>query len=367
MPLSRIRFLQAGFTLVELSIVLIISGLIIGTISSAMNIYIKKQRIEATRTRLQMAEGSLNAYLNLNYHYPCPALPSITRGKKDFGKAAESCYEPNVKNEIFRHTKTSTASEFMASVPGRNDQPVTIGLLPFRSLNMSDTNATDGWGNLFFYAVTSQLTDPFNFAQNAGAINVVAEDKQSRSTPPGSVQYVIFSTGEDGKGAVTSNGVPGLPCDTNLLEGENCNGDSVFMDAPFSMRTGREGLFYQNPAVVSYDDIVVYSQFNPKFSTGGLFVIFYGQCPTPFREFKLDNSRQASDILTLYKKPTFVMSDEDRNNSGFLSLCYTPYYSKVLFLTVDSRKLKPDPCPPEWTELGYKAEDGNINYQACAK
>src|SRR4051812_25246614 len=112
-----------------------------------------------------------------------------------------------------------------ASAVGRNNEWVIIGALPFRSLGIHDSDALDGWGHMLQYAVTEQLTNTASFDQNAGAIDVVDENNVSRVVPAGSVQLVVYSTGPDGMGGISSDGAALSPCQQGLLETENCNDD----------------------------------------------------------------------------------------------------------------------------------------------
>ena len=78
-----------GFTLLELSIVLLISGLILSLgIFLALN-YLKAIQIEKADRVVENANKNLSDFLGTYARYPCPADPAILPGNPNYG--VESC------------------------------------------------------------------------------------------------------------------------------------------------------------------------------------------------------------------------------------------------------------------------------------
>ena len=66
---------QNGFTLVELSIVILIMGLIIGGLAMPLSTQLENGRIRETRDQLAEMEAALQGFAIVNGHLPCPAVP----------------------------------------------------------------------------------------------------------------------------------------------------------------------------------------------------------------------------------------------------------------------------------------------------
>jgi len=67
---------QKGFSLVELSIVILIMGLILGGIAMPLSVQRENVRIREARELLEMVGETLQGYALVNGFLPCPATPS---------------------------------------------------------------------------------------------------------------------------------------------------------------------------------------------------------------------------------------------------------------------------------------------------
>ena len=67
---------QAGFTLVELAIVILIMGLILGGLAMPLSTQLENGRIRETRDLLSAIDEALLGYALANGHLPCPATPA---------------------------------------------------------------------------------------------------------------------------------------------------------------------------------------------------------------------------------------------------------------------------------------------------
>lgn len=350
---------DAGFTLIELSIVLIVMGLMMAALFSGMKARMAMRDHKTTVASLQTANAALKSYLAMNGAYPCPASRLAPRDTPGYGKALENCRtEKNLPSSL------STKPQETIAVAGREKRMVRIGLLPFRSLGISDMTATDGWGNLLLYAVTEPLTTPQLYDQDKGAIDVIAEDRQSRVKPAGSVQYVVFSTGPDGLRGWSAGGNPtGLPCPDKTLQAENCNDDAVFMDTESR---------YDNGKTV-FDDILSYHQYDPgKADTGGVVLYYMGSCPADF--VKMDvGDRYVGGVETLVSKERWEKDEHSsRREEDKKVICYSPRYTSTIMIGSEERDEKFS-CPDGWDSIGYRASGGDagdpdgIDYQFCAR
>src|SRR6185369_13930715 len=76
---------QAGFTLVELSIVTIIVGLLFVMFFPASSALIEQQRRKETTIKLAMVDQALLSYVSTNRRLPCPADGSVPGGTAGVG------------------------------------------------------------------------------------------------------------------------------------------------------------------------------------------------------------------------------------------------------------------------------------------
>lgn len=313
-----------------------------------------------TKDNLAAADAALKAYLITNDAYPCPALRQTAKGLPSYGKAPGSCLSK---------AESLISSSDAGKIPviyGRGGRSIRIGILPFRSLGLPDSAAVDGWGRLLQYAVTESLTDRVLYNQDEGALDVVAEDGQSRVVPPASIQYVVYSTGPDGLGGWAASGTPTrLACPLKTLQTENCDDDSVFMDTD-SQYAGN---------VTLYDDLITYLQRDPdRLPKGGL-TFYYDSCPPGFIEVDMQKLH-AAGIEQLTRTLPGNLKDEDKDRLASpreMKICYSPQYAGTIMLEMKNPK-EALTCPNGWDNIGYRVlnsynEDplDPIYYQFCAR
>jgi prepilin-type N-terminal cleavage/methylation domain-containing protein len=233
---------QNGFTLVELSIVLIVITLILGTVLGLGNAQIQASKINSTKQKQQIIKLALANFISRNNRLPCPAIATLAKG--DVGYGVET---------IDRGTCAAT------NVNGL----VATGIVPFTSLGITDETASDGFYNRFTYQVTLTATNTNEqtiVGLRGASTTHTATPTQLRSTPNGNQSndcnpqntpynpsndvVVIISHGTNGNGAYTEDGVQkALPVGADELE--NADNDSAFVIKDYSEITN-------NP----FDDIV---------------------------------------------------------------------------------------------------------------
>jgi len=323
-----------GFTLVEMAIVMMISGLLLSGATSMLSVHMKLGKLQETKDNIQKIEKALQSYYVMNGHFPCPASSTAKQTDTDFGKAKDECFKPE--------NLLTTKDNGLIQVNNPNSKIVITGLLPFRSLGMSDLQGQDGWGNIFQYAVTGSLTLASEFNQMDGAIDIVAEDGQSRLNPAHTAQYAVISSGPNKLGGHVA-GQQFLPCPINTPETENCDNDSVFMDAQRMDGATGEG---QSSA---YDDIISYSQYDPDLQAdGGLVIQYKGSCMKDFSKIQTEGDMPIG-VETLAKDKETLRSWRDDT----FVLCYSSRYSVKMAYPAETQQDKPQ-CPEQWSFIGYK-------------
>ena len=241
-PSRRQRCL--GFTLIELAIIMAISGILLSGYLRYYSVQMEKQRIETTKKRMEELREALTTYALMHHRLPCPASPSGTNSVTNHdGTPVDPC-SPDVKQApdgVIVHIDPNSQDQA---------QHIWIGVVPTHDLRLGDEQGQDAWGDKFTYAVTRRLTFPFGMAGNPPPFGTIAvEDGTGRSVldQPNSARYVIVSHGPTGAGAWTPQGVR-KPCSETTADSVNCNDGGTFVAAPFS----------QKPGPTFYDDFVIY-------------------------------------------------------------------------------------------------------------
>ena len=233
---------RAGFSLIEMAIVLAIISLVAGGFLTVISAQDEQSKINLTKERLAKIENALLYFYAQHGRLPCvaPANAADTDAAfaieyEDSGKACQG--NPGISEADEIHD-------------GLNEE-TWVGALPTRTLGLPDSFAKDGWNMRFHYVVPRRMADPDDVAADypgtAGrntARDIIILDKGTSTTTDRinlnePAAYVIISAGEDKKGAFARSGIRGIACDTTLRDGENCdfdNGDSdvVFRDIPIA-------------------------------------------------------------------------------------------------------------------------------------
>jgi prepilin-type N-terminal cleavage/methylation domain-containing protein len=169
---------QQGFSLVEIAIVLVIVGLMIGGLLTPLTVQMDQRRVADTRRMLDEARDALVGYAVRHGHLPCPAI-SAANGEED--RSGSRCTDE------------------------RRD-----GFLPWATLGLPKL---DAWNHLYRYSVTPAFADSGQrfkiitprditiYTRDAGGALAYA-------SPPQDVPAVIVSHGANGAGAYSELGVP---------------------------------------------------------------------------------------------------------------------------------------------------------------
>lgn len=193
-----------GFTLVEMAIVLVIIGLLLGGLLMPLSAQIDQQRISTTQKALDEIKEALIGYA-INQtppHLPCPdkttaaGLGTVNDGQEDVA-ATGAC----VTQE---------------------------GNIPWATLGISDA---DAWGNRIHYRVMPAFSDrpPLATFTLASTGNLrVCQTAACATVVANTLPAVILSYGKNGYGAInaTGNANP-VPTGADELENTNLNADFV--------------------------------------------------------------------------------------------------------------------------------------------
>lgn len=211
-----------GYTLVELSVVMVIVSLLTaGGLTLGANMVNQAAHVDTGKILNQLNQ-SVKDYYVVTGKLPCPASLDLATNNSSFGDAINggACNETD--------SIPAGSGTFYTS-------SVITGMIPSRTLGLSNKAASDKYGNRIIYSVTRHLTSTADFGSSNGAIRV---NDAGGTGILSDAAYVIVSPGKDHNGArLYSSGASAGSCNTTgNLDGENCDfaSNSVFRDAAYN-------------------------------------------------------------------------------------------------------------------------------------
>ncbi len=201
---------QGGFTLLELSVVLIIIGVVTSIgVSSGITALESAKRAQTT-SKLNVIESALQIFRVQNNRLPCPSNILLQRGRTGYG------------------AETGIPGSCAGSNYGTTGEVVEGGV-PTQALNIPDDFAFDGWGRKIGYAVDSRATniEAFNAIAIPESCGISVNDA-SGSARTSSAIYALISYGSNGHGGYLANGMrmATQSLDQATLANCHCNSDA---------------------------------------------------------------------------------------------------------------------------------------------
>ncbi len=289
---------ESGFTLVEIAIVLLISGMFMIAAAQFVKLYTVNAQYETTIEHADMTQDVLFEYFARNGAYPCPANPNLAPGDPNYG--IEQCRDfadiDDYNNN--RNNCTGMKAGISCPAPGSSDARdvdgdgvsdiVVIGAFPFRTVANSingladgiantpyaQLHKKDGYGTLFSYAVTESMTNtnPENSvitpaSPYIGAIVIEDENDVSLTEPRGAAHYVLLSHGDNRKGGYSQDGQQSEDCIlTTAHNGTDSNGDGIpdgDLDLEMDNCNFDNAIFVKSARALApnddyYDDLIFY-------------------------------------------------------------------------------------------------------------
>ncbi|HZP91955.1 MAG TPA: prepilin-type N-terminal cleavage/methylation domain-containing protein [Burkholderiales bacterium] len=170
----------AGFSLVEMSVVLLIVTLLLGSVLVPLSAQVDERKFSETSKQLDQIKEALIGFALANGYLPCPAISS-TNGLED------------------RTGTTCTGGKRSGFLPW-----TTLGIAP-----------SDAWDDLYGYSVTPAFTNSNPISvftlSSVGDITIQTRDNLGNVvnlSNAGSIPAVVISFGKNGYGATGRGGIP---------------------------------------------------------------------------------------------------------------------------------------------------------------
>lgn len=227
---------QRGFTILEMTVVLAIVAVLLAMgIDLGRNATNGADRL-AVRERLAVIKAAIDEYADRNGYYPCPANPAVVSGGTNWGLESRS-------------TTAGAGCTISGGVTLADDS--IQGMLPHRTLGLSETYASDPWGNKFTYAVSYQHVGMAIFGQQPlrnsdGTLAIFSGvyggtnyrlSQTSKGLPSIGAGYVVISHGPDARGAYALQSITTpVSCPAGAYaENGNCDRSNIsYWDNPYN-------------------------------------------------------------------------------------------------------------------------------------
>lgn len=185
---------QSGFSLVELAMVLLIVGLLLGGLVPTLSSQIDQQRVNETRKQLDEIKQALTGFAVANGNFPCPAK-SASDGAEDRNAVSGACNQRQ-------------------------------GFIPWSALGIAKL---DAWGRIIRYSATPAYTNSATKFKLGDTRDITirtrnAADALVNLSNSNDIPVVILSHGKNGYGATLDIGTAlGNASTTNVDEQTNFN------------------------------------------------------------------------------------------------------------------------------------------------
>ncbi len=261
---------KQGFSLIELSIVIVISGLLLSGIATSYYAYYSTYLYKQTFNKINSINSALSNYSAMNSRMPYPSAPALPLGDPNAGCECGVCGSgeaaacqyleytlpegkcmPNGICKIAGATHTGVN-------PHAGPDPIYIGGIPYKTINQSVgaglanaalQNTLDAWGYQINYAVSFASLSPATYGEGANGVIDIKTPDMINLDP--AANYAIWSAGDNHMGAYTSDGIITVPCVPGEADYENCNNNYIFV-------TGLRSLVHNQ---YYFDDILYYSKY----------------------------------------------------------------------------------------------------------
>ncbi len=271
--------LRIGFTLLEMSItILILSIILIGTISFQV-FTDEKSKENITIDKIRRIELAIREYSLKNEKLPCPANITLAETSSSYGEELRSDGECWVSDSKF------------------SSNNLIYGSVPTKTLGLTNDYAVDAWNNKISYVISKGYGD--NKIHLAGDSQTLRIENVSAAEVANNAVYVLVSGGKNKNGVFRESGT----------QAENNLG---LTDSKNAFSDGFSQIFVKDINTNSFDDIVVF-----KTKDALVFKEDLETLPCTLKDLReLDSdwdytSHDSCDINGICKQGTIITSSED--------------------------------------------------------
>ncbi len=241
---------RKAFSLIELSIVIVISSILLtGGLVISVNA-LNSAKIKLTKDRMAEVYKALGNFVIVNKRLPCPAPITDT-------KSGTSTYGVAVAGTLCATTGVATST-----VSGSTN--LVRGMLPVKTLGLPFEMAEDGFGDKFEYMVDAYhtvISDGVNASTDFGAavsnITIIELPGATSQTIETAAAFAIISLGANKFGAYGADSVTRNAIPTDTQEATNVTTYVSSNDALFT-----KTLYISSGNSDAFDDIILFKTRN---------------------------------------------------------------------------------------------------------
>lgn len=247
---------RAAFSLLELSIVILIIGILVASIMPVVTQGGMDAKERELKNKMDTIEASLKSYRTINNRLPCPA-GRLASSSSVFGVEAAT---PGTCTG-----GTPAAVGVITTIP---DETVVAGMVPVQTLGLQEEFMFDPWGRAFTYVVDVRITETDAFTNypvndvDIGNITITGlTNGASGSVLTTKGVMLLTSHGPNGHGGTLPSGNAFSANSTNTYEWANCFCDAA---AAADLAESEDGFYMgissatTSGAATDFDDTVRY-------------------------------------------------------------------------------------------------------------
>ena len=170
---------QTGFTLIEITVAILIAGIMAG---GALSLYRNAEAHfvrDVTQTNMQTIASALSTFAESSGRLPCPADPGVPAANGDLFGWEWGVLFSSVGGG--RPTPPAPCQNWATPPAAGASAPVNVGIVPFLALGIPEESIKDGWGRYITYAVSPVFAQINDNITTAAARSTAAADDQGRA------------------------------------------------------------------------------------------------------------------------------------------------------------------------------------------
>ncbi len=271
---------KTGFSLIELSVVILIISIIAAGMLSISSVNLDADKKQITQKRIQAIYKALGNYVAKNYYLPCPASLELAKTDADYGAEEGDTAATNT-------ARTCTEAGVYKSSDVGN---IIYGMVPVAALGLPEDMAVDGFGTRFGYVVNNYLASPnysnttggfsegFSYYSENSAEMVQIYSAKSTSIVKQNVAFAIISHGPNKLGGYNPSSIAQNPTTgATTQEGYNIVSNIVSSAADFGKNPSYSGYitFTDSDSDSGFDDILFYKTRDEIITDFGLEFLYF--------------------------------------------------------------------------------------------
>lgn len=238
------RTAKRGFSLLELTLVLLILGMVAGLYASARVATMMDEKRDITKKRLEAVQKQISGFRLLHHRLPCPSDPTVTIASAAYGNEQRS----------------GDCDASLSGYPGALN--LASGAVPTKSIGLSDDYMYDGWGRRFRFVVAQEFTRDCAFTTypiDGTLYSGMTIKDAGGATKTSQAIYVIVSHGINGHGAYLQSGARYNADSSNAAEQDNCDCNAGAADTGLNASFVEQLYKETTTATDRFDDMLRYA------------------------------------------------------------------------------------------------------------